>query len=54
MYIQTNRNFSIVKNNCMAILPWNDSYSVNIEKIDSQHKVLIDYLNRLYEAMLEG
>lgn len=38
----------------MTILPWTEQYSVEIKKIDNQHKVLLDYLNSLYEAMLLG
>ena len=32
---------------------WNESYSVGIEKIDTQHKKLIDILNQLYESFVD-
>jgi hemerythrin len=38
----------------MALLPWTNNYSVYIEKIDSQHKILLGYLNRLYDSMLKS
>lgn len=38
----------------MALFEWNETFSVNIESIDSQHKVLIDYVNQLHDAMMEG
>lgn len=33
----------------MALINWDDSFSVNIEVIDKQHKKLIDMLNEFYE-----
>ncbi|VAV82213.1 hypothetical protein MNBD_DELTA01-2053, partial [hydrothermal vent metagenome] len=39
----------------MQLMPWNDrEYSVNIKKIDEQHKELIGYLNVLHKAFTEG
>ena len=38
----------------MAYLNWSDSYSVGIEKIDTQHKKIVSFLNELYEAMQDG
>lgn len=32
---------------------WNNSYSVGIERIDTQHKKLIDILNKLYESFID-
>ena len=36
----------------MALINWQDRYSVNIAEIDDQHKQLIDMINELHEAML--
>lgn len=33
----------------MALINWDDSFSVNIEIIDKQHRKLIDMLNEFYE-----
>ena len=38
----------------MEIIRWNDSYSVNNEQIDSQHKNLVTIINRLAESMATG
>ena len=38
----------------MHIINWNENYSVKIAKIDSQHKELIDIINRLFDAMKSG
>lgn len=35
----------------MALIEWNDKYSVGIRELDSQHKQLINILNDLYDAM---
>ena len=37
----------------MSLINWNDSMSVNVEEIDSQHKKLLDIINELHEAMLK-
>lgn len=38
----------------MALFPWKDEYAIHIEKIDEQHKLLVGYVNQLYEAMKNG
>ena len=38
----------------MALLSWNDTYSVKIRKFDDQHKKLIDLINQLHDSMLVG
>ena len=35
----------------MAMVEWDDAYSVNIQEIDEQHKCLIDIMNELYMAL---
>ena len=34
------------------LFPWKDAYSVNICIVDSQHKVLVDLINELHQAMM--
>jgi hemerythrin-like metal-binding protein len=38
----------------MSYLTWKESYSVGINQIDEQHKMLFEMLNKLYDAMREG
>lgn len=38
----------------MALIPWNDKYSVGISSIDTQHKKLVDLTNQLHDAMSTG
>jgi len=38
----------------MALLTWQDKYSVGIREIDEQHKQLIKMINDLNDAMLAG
>lgn len=38
----------------MALLNWNDNLSVKIPSIDEQHKVLINMINSLQDAMSSG
>ena len=38
----------------MAFFNWNDDYSVGILSIDRQHKVLIDYINRLNDEICKA
>jgi hemerythrin len=35
-----------------VLLPWSDTYSVKIAAVDSQHKVLVDLMNELHQAMI--
>ncbi|MCK5690358.1 hemerythrin family protein [Myxococcota bacterium] len=37
----------------MALIEWNDSFSVNVKELDDEHKQLLKILNNLNEAMLE-
>ena len=38
----------------MALLDWNDSYSVSIRAFDEHHRHLFDQLNKLHDAMKAG
>jgi hemerythrin len=38
----------------MALITWNNSYSVNIQNIDNQHKKLVELVNLLHASMKEG
>jgi hemerythrin-like metal-binding protein len=38
----------------MALMPWNDKYSVGVRAIDKQHAGLVQTLNELHEAMMKG
>lgn len=33
---------------------WNDYLSVNVDEIDAHHKKLIEIINKLYQAMIDG
>ncbi len=35
-------------------MEWKDDYSVGVEEIDNQHKRMIDIVNKLHQAMLDG
>ncbi len=35
-------------------MPWDDSYSVGLNTIDDQHRVLVDLINKLYRAIRQG
>lgn len=36
----------------MAFIEWDDKYSVNITKIDDQHKHFMSIINKLYDALM--
>ena len=38
----------------MELVRWDSSFSVGVEEIDRQHRLLIDNLNGLYDAMNGG
>ena len=38
----------------MSLIKWNDSLSVQVVKIDQEHKVLVDMINDLTDAMKAG
>ncbi len=38
----------------MAFMPWKDDFAVNILEVDTQHKKLLELLNRLFDAMKVG
>ncbi len=38
----------------MSLIKWDPGYSVNVELIDEQHKVLVKMINDLYDAMNTG
>lgn len=38
----------------MSLIKWNDSLSVNVVKIDQEHKKLVEMINELTDAMKAG
>lgn len=38
----------------MALIMWNDDYSVKVRQFDEQHKKLIGIVNQLHDAMRSG
>lgn len=37
-----------------TLIDWDEQLSIGIQEIDEQHKVLVDLINELYRAMIEG
>lgn len=38
----------------MALIVWNNMYSVNVESMDIQHKKLVDLVNQLHDSIKTG
>ncbi len=38
----------------IALINWNQSYSVQVKEIDIQHQRLVEMLNQLHELMKAG
>ena len=38
----------------MAIIQWDDSFSVGVAEIDKQHQLLVRYINELYDALAKN
>lgn len=38
----------------MALIEWNEKYSVNIKEFDDHHRKLVMLINELHEAMMKG
>ncbi|OHD17983.1 MAG: hemerythrin [Spirochaetes bacterium GWD1_27_9] len=38
----------------MAYINWSDTLSVGVKEFDNQHKKLVDMVNQLHSAMMEG
>ena len=38
----------------MALFEWDDSFITNVQKIDEQHRVLVNTINELHTAMTQG
>ena len=35
----------------MIFMPWNDTIAVGIQEVDEQHRVLVDLINELHDAL---
>lgn len=46
--------FDVNKTDVPDLMPWGPNLQFGIEKIDQQHKVLVDLINKLYHAMREN
>ena len=38
----------------MALIEWNNTFSVGISQLDSEHQRLVEMINTLYDAMKQG
>ena len=38
----------------MALVAWNDGYSVKVRQFDEQHKKIMDIVNKLHDAMRDN
>ena len=38
----------------MSLIKWNEGFSVNVSKIDQEHKKLVEMVNELTDAMKKG
>ena len=38
----------------MALIEWSDALEMGVTQVDAEHRRLVDVLNRLHAAMLEG
>jgi hemerythrin len=44
----------VIRRIVMELIPWDASFSVNVEMIDKQHQMLVEIINDLNNAMLNG
>ena len=38
----------------MTLITWKETYSLNVEEVDNQHKKLVELINDLHGAMISG